>query len=416
MANLKTEVEKLDIDKLATVPVDLSKLSNVVKNDVVKKTVYDKLVAKVDNIDTSGLVKKTDYNTKITEIEDKIPDTSGLVKNTDYNTKITEIEDKIPDISGLATKTALTTVENTIPSISGLVKKTDCNTKITDIENKLNNNNHDKYVATPEFNTLIANVFNARLAQANLIAKTDFDAKLSSLNRKITANKTKDFLNDNGLSYYRGKQYFDEGSGKQNYLVFLSMGKYFKLNSVAGAADYVLSWQSKGLSSERIKPPTTNNSLTPELNHYGTKARVKVTKSCLKQSSHILTHKNIVNIYIVYELAASSSNVNDPTIKSCLFGADTLTKNADIEKYKYSGYGIGFDRRSSFSFTGGGYGQNVLTFGADVSSSVHTNNKRKVILVLERGPAQGLESTLTAEKMYSMNFTVTKKKLFKFTL
>ena len=80
MASLKTEVDKLDIDKLTTVPVDLSKLGNVVKNDVIKKTVYDKLVAKVNNIDTSGLVKKTDYNIKITEIEDKIPDTSGLVK------------------------------------------------------------------------------------------------------------------------------------------------------------------------------------------------------------------------------------------------------------------------------------------------------------------------------------------------
>ena len=84
MANLKTELDKLDIGKLATVPVDLSKLSNVVKYNV-KKAVYDTLVAKVDNIDTSGLVKKTDYNTKISEIEDKIPDTSGLVKKTDYN-------------------------------------------------------------------------------------------------------------------------------------------------------------------------------------------------------------------------------------------------------------------------------------------------------------------------------------------
>ena len=101
LANLKTEIDKLDIDKLGTVPVDLSKLSNVVKNDVVKKTVYDEFVAKVNNIDTSGLVKKTDYNTKVSEIEDKIPDTSGLVKKTDYNTKITEIEDKIPDISGV---------------------------------------------------------------------------------------------------------------------------------------------------------------------------------------------------------------------------------------------------------------------------------------------------------------------------
>ena len=73
-------------------------------------------------------------------------------------------------------------------------------------------------------NTLAANVFDKRLAQANLITKTGFDAKLSSLNRKITVNKTKHFLNDNDLSYYRGKQYFDEGSGKQNFLVFLPMG------------------------------------------------------------------------------------------------------------------------------------------------------------------------------------------------
>ena len=80
--------------------------------------------------------------------------------------------------------------------------------------------------------------------------------------KKITANKTKHFLNDNDLSYYRGKQYFDEGSGIQNYLVFLPMGKYFKLNSVVGVIDRALSWQSKGISNESIKPPgTSNNSL-----------------------------------------------------------------------------------------------------------------------------------------------------------
>ena len=89
LANLKTEVDQLDIGKLATVPADLSKLSNVVKNDVVKKTMYDKLVAKVNNIDTSDFVLKTNFNTKITGLENKIPNTNGLVKKTDYNTKIT---------------------------------------------------------------------------------------------------------------------------------------------------------------------------------------------------------------------------------------------------------------------------------------------------------------------------------------
>ena len=144
LASLKTEAGKLDIDELVPVPVDLSKLS-----DVVKKTVYDTSVAKADNINTSGFVLKTKYDADKSEIENKIPDTSGLVKKTDYNTKITEIEGKIPDISNLATKTALTTVENKIPSVSSLVKKTDYNTKITEIENKLNNHNHDKYITTP---------------------------------------------------------------------------------------------------------------------------------------------------------------------------------------------------------------------------------------------------------------------------
>ena len=88
LANLKTEVDKLDDDKLAPVAVDLSKLSDVVKNDVAKKTKYDKLVAKVNIIDTSGFVLKTKYDTDKSEIE-KIPNTSDLVKKTDYGTKIT---------------------------------------------------------------------------------------------------------------------------------------------------------------------------------------------------------------------------------------------------------------------------------------------------------------------------------------
>ena len=190
------------------------------------------------------------------------------------------------------------------------------------------------------------------------------------------------------------------------------------MNSIAGVIDHVLSWQSKGLSDESIKSHTTSdNSINPRLNYYGVKIRVHFTKSCLKQPKFTFTHKKIVNIYIVCGLAASSSNISDPTIKNCLFGAVTLTKNANIEKCKYSGYGIGFDRRSKFSFPGGRFGQNVLIFGADMISSIHIDNKKKDILVLGRGPTQELESTLTAEKMYSINFTVTKKKFcFKFAL
>ena len=119
LASLKTEVDKLDIDKLAPVPVDLSKLSDVVKNDVVKKDVYDKLVAKVNNIDTNDFVLKTKDNSDKMELEKKISDVTDFVKKV----KLTELENKIHDISNLATKVALTTVENIIRYFTSLVKK-----------------------------------------------------------------------------------------------------------------------------------------------------------------------------------------------------------------------------------------------------------------------------------------------------
>ena len=122
------------------------------------------------------------------------------------------------------------------------------------------------------------------------------------------------------------------------------------------------------------------------------------------------THGTIVNIYIFYELGAYSSNDNDPSLKSCLFGAVTLTKNADIDNYRYSGYGIGFGRRSGFSFPIIGFGQNILILGADMSSSTHIDNRKKDILVLGKVQTQELEHTLTTEKNYSINFTVKKRK------
>ena len=146
--------------------------------------------------------------------------------------------------------------------------------------------------------------------------------------------------------------------------------------------DYLSSWKSKGLSAETIKrPSTSDNSLTPSLSYYDTKTRVKFTGSCSKQSTISCNYRPVENIYIAYELGASGSNDNDPTLKKILFGVYflfTLTKNSDIEKYGYSGYGNGFDRRSSFSFPGGGFGHNMLIFGADMSSSAHIDYKKKI--------------------------------------
>ena len=189
----------MDIDKVLSVHVDLSKLSDVVKYDVVKKDICDKLVAKVNSIDTSGFALKTKYDTDKSELEIKISDINGLVKRTNYDAKIADIEGKIPDVTNLATKTALTAVENKIPSISILVEKTDYDTEITEIQNKLNNHNRNKYITTPKFNTLTADVFNARLSQANFVTKTTFDNTVSSLDSKIAEDKTKNKSIENEL-------------------------------------------------------------------------------------------------------------------------------------------------------------------------------------------------------------------------
>ena len=131
LSNLKSKVDKLDVDKLVPVPVDLSKLSDVVKNDVVKKDVY---------------------NAKIKNIEDKIPDITNLATKTTLNAKINEVKGEIPNITNLATTSALTAVANKIPSVNNLVKKTDYNTKINEIKNKITDHDCDQYTTIPEFN------------------------------------------------------------------------------------------------------------------------------------------------------------------------------------------------------------------------------------------------------------------------
>ena len=228
------------------------------------------------------------------ELENKIPDVADFVKKA----KLSELENKIPDISNSATKTALTTVENKIPDFSNLVKKTDYDTKLTEMENKLNNHNHDKYIDTQQFNKLTADVFNARIAQANLMTDTDFDAKLSSLNRKITANKTKHLLAENELkklqtfdsSYFIDKDYFGD-DGLQNYLVFQPLQKYF---TFINDTQYYTSWKSTGLSPKVTKPfATYDNSLTPTINFVFDKARVKFNESCLNN----LNRNSFINLW-----------------------------------------------------------------------------------------------------------------------
>ena len=205
LAALKIEVDKIDTDKLKTVPNDLAKLSNVVKNDVVKMTdsntkmsnietqitlvnknsldnLADIKVLKTKPVNTSNFVTRTKFSTdtnalddKIENVDKKIPDVTNFVKKTDSNSNITEVEDKIPNISGLATNPSLTAVENEIPDIT------------------------------------------------SLITKTDFDAKLKTISDRVTYNKSKEILVDNELKKLKtlvdssAKIKFDEAQNENSF-------------------------------------------------------------------------------------------------------------------------------------------------------------------------------------------------------
>ena len=189
------------------------------------------------------------------------------------------------------------------------------------------------------------------------------------------------------------------------------MYRYFKMIAGVGNGSCIYYCISKGLSNERINSiKTPNHSITLNLDYYGTKTRVKFNGSCFKQDSVTFNHGKVVNIYNCYEISKSINISKYPTLENCLFAAISLTENAVINKYKYSGYGIGFDRHWSFSTPGIGLEQNAIIFGVDKSSSTKIDNRKKDILILGKGSIQGLEHTLSAEKMYSINFTEHNKK------
>ena len=185
--------------------------------------------------------------------------------------------------------------------------------------------------------------------------------------------------------------------------------KYLKVAYV-NDINYILSWESRGLNEIKIESIKTNNYLlNPGIDHYGmSKIGIKFDGSFLNRFPPTILHGNIVKIYIVYEITSNYNGINYPALENCLFGSLKLTKNTDIHKYGYYGYGIGFDRKTSFSI-GNEIGKNAIIFGVDMSSSTKIDNREKGILILGKGPTQGLEHTLSAKKMFSINFT--KKKL-----
>ena len=124
----------------------------------------------------------------------------------------------------------------------------------------------------------------------------------------------------------------------------------------------------------------------------------------MKQDKIRHNHGKILNIYTVYEISKICKISDYPTLENCLFTAVSLAKNADIDRYRYSGCGVGLDRYWSFSFPSTGFGRNVIMFGVDMISSTKIDNRKKETLILRKDPTKGPEHTLSTEKMYSIKF------------
>ena len=139
------------------------------------------------------------------------------------------------------------------------------------------------------------------------------------------------------------------------------------------------------MSDAVIEPPATDdNNFAPPFGYNGTKIR-KFNGSCLKQDKVTYNHRPVVNICIVYVLNLTLNSF-DPTLEKCLFGAVKLTKNTDIDKYRYSGYGFGFDSKGTSMFPNDKFACNVIIFCLFKSSSIDADNKKKDILIFGEGP------------------------------
>ena len=141
------------------------------------------------------------------------------------------------------------------------------------------------------------------------------------------------------------------------------------------------------MSDKIIKPPDTSLAPTPGFKNDG-KRYFTFKGGCLKEDKAKSKFQKIINIYIVYDLESNLNYNPDFTLENCLFGGVKITKNTDVDKYKYSGYGIGFDGKGVFTHPTGSFGNNAIIFGVDMSSSVHIDNKGKDILILGSGPTQ----------------------------
>ena len=450
LAALKTEVDKIDADKLKTVPVDLAKLSNVVNNDVVKKTDYNTKVTSiaaqiavltkntVDNladitklqaIDTNSFVLKTRLPSDVTTLENKIHDVekkthvSGLatkssltsyLQTATFNSKVTEVENKIKATDIIA-KSANTKANTITSDLTSYAKKADVATDITAIKND--------YVTNASLSSQLNDLKSQHIATevTGIDNKTKKSASdILALEKKLTQKGDTINENERELSIFRGFFFYLQ----QNHLAYEC-----KVNSFIFDNEKISKWKSTGIfnysdyySMKGIENTKKEMSIlkNDERMYVYLQGRHFQQNNVLTSNNDHVINKNVINIYIVYRLdPIASSRDTTFTIQNALFGAMQITKNADNSKNNYKGYGICFDERSDFghTITEGSCAhttdaRNVLIFGADMSFSVHATNRANNIYVMGTGLTQGIhDTTLHAEKNFYRNFTDLGKKL-----
>ena len=410
LAALKTEVDKIDINKLKTVPDDLAKLTNV-KNEVVKKTDFsaDNYVTRTKfSTDTNSL------DDKIDKVEKKIPDISNLETKRNVTTSVNNLNNKIDNlkINDYAKKTSLTNYMLT----------STFNTKSTELENKIKDADIIAKSAVTKANSIKSDlndyakktdVANDYVTNANLTSKlNDLKAQHIATEVKTIDDKTKknsgdiiglknrlkrkeDIVDENQKELFnRGFFYYLQ----QSYLVYEC-----KVNSFAFNGKKITNRKSTGIFN--YSDYYTMNGIE------GTKTNLPLLKidkevyvllqgNYFQQNSNIIipnNNKNVVNIYLVYKLDPISSTRNtDYTIQNALFGAMKITKNNDYSKNNYTGYNLCFDEGGEFGHTvkQGNFNRttdarNVIIFGVDKSSSIHATNRANNIYVMGKEFIQG---------------------------
>ena len=339
----------------------------------------------------------------------------------------------------LATKPALTTVENRIPDVSTLATKTSLssllpastfNSKVTELEGKVTtvDNKFSGFFKKTDYSAEITKIKNDYATNTSLGSKlNDLKAQHVADEIKKVADKTKknasdilgfesrlkqkeDTVNENerGLSFTCGLFYYLQ----QSCLIYECRTWSFSCNSDGK----IKLWKSTGINnlSRNSDMDAISNAalLFPSLEDDG-RINVKLTGNYFVQTKVIIPNSDkIVNIYVAYMLDPIASTRNtDFTIQNALVGVVNVTKNVDISKNKYEGYGLCFGEGGTFSKGNINNGRNVLIFGVHESSLTHTNNKNNSIYVMGDLFVQGInDTTLYVEKVYSQNFTQPNKK------